>query len=434
MVLVGLVAALGVTIPTPTQCSQWWSSVRDVGSAVLADWDHWKPREKNEVQSVLQLPAVIALQRPAVIPVRHKPSQPVVSPRRTVEPYESRMHLIAAHHVRLPKTDDVEVKASSETWPDLPSNVFQTRPIVFEPMVISGDLNGGVAYDLNRMAEGIGIKAPTGGRAQSTTGPAKVTGTLAGLPSKYEPLAISGDLNGGVAYDLNRMAEGIGIKAPSRSGAQSSTGPAKAAGALPGLASKIKKKPAVVRHTVVAQPGIAPFSRIDNLEAGLWAGLIQSAEHTLAEDTAASPSTPSLPRLSAHVESMLSGGPHTPLVLSIDFDGWDLIDADSAATVRSDRAIADEVDGSIRISGSVNGFESGESLELLPWAEAMAFDRRDSEPSVTRTHPSKTTGTASVFEPEISSDLKQAISLTKDALNAWMNLVRRGSSFQITKR
>jgi len=359
MVLVGLVAALGVTIPTPTQCNQWWLSIRNVGSAALADWDHWKPHEKNGVQGVLDFAAPASC---CGIP----------------EADGRDAGVIAAHHMRLPKTNDVTSRDKCETWPDLPANVFETPPVVFEPLVISGELNVGVAYE------------------------------------------------------LNRMAEGIGIKLPPADGTESATGPGKPPGALARLAGTNKKEPASTRNRVAAEPVDAPFSRIDNLEAGLWAGLIQSAERVLAEDRDASSSTPELARLSSKLEHGFPGVRQVTLDEWIDFDGTDLIGAGSAQPVPSDREIFEDEGESIGVQDSVRSFDSVESPELMSWSEAQAYDRRDSEPSVKPVHPLKPTDL--VTRPGMSSDLKQAILLTKDALNAWMNLVLRGSSFKITKR
>ena len=378
MVLVGLVAALGVTVPTPTQCSQWWLSIRNVGSAALADWDHWTPPGRNELQGVSELPPVVSRERPTGDQARDEVQRGDVSADGLAEGRAAGTPLIAAHHMKLPATDDAASQNTGETWADLPDNVFESRPIVFEPLVISANLYVGVAYELNRMAEGIGIKASTAGGVKSTTRPS-------------EPAA-----------------------------------------ALPRLAAKVEKEPAFARNRVAAEPAIVPFSRIDNLDAGLWAGLIQSAERVLAGDGEASSFTPALARVTSKLEGGLPGEPHVALDEWIDFDGPDLIFAELARPDPSDLAIAEMEGGSIPILGAAGELDPAESLDVLPWSEAQTYDRRDSEPVVQPTHPLKTSDP--VCEPPISSDLKQAILLTKDALNAWVNLVRRGSALKVTKR
>jgi hypothetical protein len=47
LVLVGLVAALGVTFPSGPDCDRWMGSAQSWACRVLADWDTWKPRESD---------------------------------------------------------------------------------------------------------------------------------------------------------------------------------------------------------------------------------------------------------------------------------------------------------------------------------------------------------------------------------------------------
>jgi hypothetical protein len=47
VVLVGLVAALGVTLPSRLECERWMSSAQNWACRVLADWDTWRPRESD---------------------------------------------------------------------------------------------------------------------------------------------------------------------------------------------------------------------------------------------------------------------------------------------------------------------------------------------------------------------------------------------------
>ena len=47
LVLVGLVAALGVTLPSRPDCDRWIASTQKWASRVLADWDTWEPHESD---------------------------------------------------------------------------------------------------------------------------------------------------------------------------------------------------------------------------------------------------------------------------------------------------------------------------------------------------------------------------------------------------
>ncbi len=44
LALVGVVAALGVTLPTQTSCDNWLTASERWARSVLADWDTWRPR------------------------------------------------------------------------------------------------------------------------------------------------------------------------------------------------------------------------------------------------------------------------------------------------------------------------------------------------------------------------------------------------------
>jgi hypothetical protein len=47
LVLVGLVAALGVTLPSRRDCARWMDSNQKWACALLADWDRWEPNESD---------------------------------------------------------------------------------------------------------------------------------------------------------------------------------------------------------------------------------------------------------------------------------------------------------------------------------------------------------------------------------------------------
>ena len=45
LVLVGMVAAMGVTLPTRWGCQNWFDSAGVWASATLAEWDTWRPKD-----------------------------------------------------------------------------------------------------------------------------------------------------------------------------------------------------------------------------------------------------------------------------------------------------------------------------------------------------------------------------------------------------
>jgi hypothetical protein len=231
MVLVSLVAALGVTLPTPTQCSQWWLTVQNTGSAALADWDHWKPDDQRGYLKLHHLPPVIADEPAKSQSVRNEENAAALAMRMAFDPRASVFPIIVADHRKFQEPEELATVAADDEWPDLPLNVFQTPPVVFEPLDIADDLYNGVAYDLNRMADGVGIK----------------------------------------------VLAAVGTKSASR--------PTRPLAESPRPAANIE------RNLAPASTTLAACSRIDNLEAGLWAGLLQSAEHTITPEGSTSAAT-----------------------------------------------------------------------------------------------------------------------------------------------
>ena len=46
LAMVGFVAALGVTIPSQTECDNWFSATQRWASSAFAEWDGWRPQER----------------------------------------------------------------------------------------------------------------------------------------------------------------------------------------------------------------------------------------------------------------------------------------------------------------------------------------------------------------------------------------------------
>jgi hypothetical protein len=492
MVLVGLVAALGVTVPTPTQCSQWWLSVRNVGSAALADWDHWTPRDTNDLQGIFQLPPEVAREQRTVEQARPEEHPAAVrgdllilpgdwlQPRTAARSLHPLLTLIAAHHFRLPANDELSSRDNPVIWPDLPDSVFQTPPLAFEHLAVSGDLKGALAYDLDLMAVELGIEMPITSRTQlpsdRSLSPYRKGRTIpssiheeekAGHPSLGRvprgsvlrsqsrqvaallPVLFQGTVRP-LTFDAsphpvegNPKNASLDLRSPSpRPGGSARTACEEGPGARAQQNGPASQRPDNPFNSGISspQPSLgheqmlgasapalptfdAPFSRIENLEAGLWAGLIQSANGASADERVAFSPAPVLADLSSQSENRLHKRPPPTIDELLEFAGADLLGATCAQPVPSDPDTTEDDGGSPTV-GSVECLEPQESPELMPWSDALASDRRDSE-SVVRSEPLLKPAGA-VSKPEMSSELKQALLLTKDALNAWFNLVRRG--------
>src|SRR5438270_33709 len=69
LVLVGIVAALGVSVPGRPECESWFNSAREWASAQLADWDTWRPSEADsrrvaDAPVPVRLPALLVATAP----------------------------------------------------------------------------------------------------------------------------------------------------------------------------------------------------------------------------------------------------------------------------------------------------------------------------------------------------------------------------------
>jgi hypothetical protein len=138
-----------------------------------------------------------------------------------------------------------------------------------------------------------------------------------------------------------------------------------------------------------------PFGRSGDVEAWLLAGLIQSTEGAPADDR-------------DRVNLVVANSPEPLLPESTDSDD-------------------DEI--GINSTDPDLGFDPSENPGMISWAEAMAY---------AHAHPEARKAEALVVKPpdrlsqpsaEMSDDLKQAMLLTRDALNAWMGVIRRNSPF-----
>jgi hypothetical protein len=146
LVLVGMVAALGVTIPGGTNRGGWLVSAERWSNSVLVDWDTWTPDNRtgqarqvtatrHECEQCRLARAAIAIRERGAAPSRvadSTKSTPVRTGAGSEKP------IVESHHV-------------------LPADKLPARKIAFEPIDVSDDFYAGVAFELNRNAEGINL-------------------------------------------------------------------------------------------------------------------------------------------------------------------------------------------------------------------------------------------------------------------------------------
>jgi hypothetical protein len=120
LVLVGMVAALGVSIPSQPSSENWFESAEAWATSLLAQWDTWEPAEDD-----------------AAVPAGKRDQ-------------------LSCEECRLARLRIVAT-ALQAAHGEPPS----PKAVAFEPIRVSEPFETGIAYELNRMAEGLGNTAGT---------------------------------------------------------------------------------------------------------------------------------------------------------------------------------------------------------------------------------------------------------------------------------
>jgi hypothetical protein len=139
LVLVGLVAALGVTFPGKTDCQAWFDAFQTWASARLADWDTEDSRhDQPHLDSQIYMRDRLRLTQRAERPMLSSPDNPTTEPRtRALVP------AVRWKTARVPRAAGIaralEPRASR---------------IAFTPISVELDAAVAFAYTLNRLSEG----------------------------------------------------------------------------------------------------------------------------------------------------------------------------------------------------------------------------------------------------------------------------------------
>ncbi|MFI5455581.1 MAG: hypothetical protein ACHRXM_09030 [Isosphaerales bacterium] len=191
LALVGMVAALGVTLPSQPKCERWFDSAQNWASGILADWDTWKPREGND---------------DCLLGARGRTDCPQCRLARARLAADERNPATAAEPAAIATVSyamRLGARRAAEPREALPSQPENRESIALEPIVLDEDLFSRVAFQLNRMAEGIGI--PTACPVPPPPAPAPPT-VVDTTPLALEPIAASDDLELSVLGELCRVA------------------------------------------------------------------------------------------------------------------------------------------------------------------------------------------------------------------------------------
>src|SRR5262245_19091116 len=158
LVLVGMVAALGISLPSWPECESGFTGAREWASAQLADWDTWRPREADSCR-VADAPA------PAPREVRPVPARSVVA--RVDDSKSGPSATVPSRSVGAP--------SGREGGGEIVARIDQTpgpQAIAFHPIAVDDHPVADMALVLNRWAEGLNIQpSMIVSRASPTPGP-----------------------------------------------------------------------------------------------------------------------------------------------------------------------------------------------------------------------------------------------------------------------
>ena len=175
LVLVGMVAALGLSIPSWSEFERGFNSFRSWTTAQLAEWDTWRPREDDSI-TVPEVPA----------PSRLETSPVVASPVVMGEPRNGQAGVMGS---------SIVVRQPSRT------------DIAFVPITAANDLASGIADELIRMAEGLEIPPAMPVKAEARTHEASLDSRNPVTADDFTSAASSISVELRLALGLCRFAE-----------------------------------------------------------------------------------------------------------------------------------------------------------------------------------------------------------------------------------
>jgi hypothetical protein len=145
LILVSTVAALGLTIPSRTECKRFLSSAEMRASSYLAGWDTWRPGDgAGHRKSGATATRECELCRLARAQVALRAQNPVA---------EVAVDSTATARV----SSNVSEEHVSKVQTAVPARAVGETVIAFEPIDVEDEISGGLAFDLNRAAEGIDL-------------------------------------------------------------------------------------------------------------------------------------------------------------------------------------------------------------------------------------------------------------------------------------
>jgi hypothetical protein len=202
LVLVGMVAALGISIPSQPSCEHWYDSAQAWATSLVAEWDNWEPSDDGTTRLVGTLNHVtceecrLARVRLAVTAQASSlAAAPQPESNGTAKATDPTPNLAAKTALAHPKTSE---------------------PIAFEPIHVDDDFECGIAYELNRAADGLGDAEPPGRVSEAR-------------PPTPQPIVVADSAELGIWAELCRFVREP-LAVPEESDASAAVGPLADAG------------------------------------------------------------------------------------------------------------------------------------------------------------------------------------------------------------
>jgi hypothetical protein len=415
LVLVSLVAAMGLTIPSAPVIESWVASTQNWMNARFADWDTRNPQTADYVI----VSDFYDMERLAPRPARSSLPATAPEPSDRPGPPNASSAAFSGKPALLQDTQSATVRPVS----------FVRERKSFEPIWVGEKLNLGIAYELNLKNEGIGVVPPRVVRKPAATvrfDPIPVVRKVyrevqlelaqwsrtlglvlprvvfpASSPRRFEPIVVAKNPRGGGAEKLIQLSQGIGII------------PAVAGAPRPAMASA-PRPPA----TSPSRPAVASESSFGPMETSTslyFAGELTPPAKSVLPTPPMVPTKPS-------ARPVAGRPPLSPAVTETRELPDDLDIEVAGELVRQDDGFgAPAPAAKAPLTAATPRFEPlevscdyyvGTALELNFPTDGFNI------PAETAVHTAK----IDVPAPHSARELSRAVKLTRDAVYAWVNV------------
>ena len=176
LALVGMVAALGISIPSVPEPDRWLGSAEAWATSLLAEWDTWEPSDGDEWRVAEQGHigcAECQRARLKLLATAARPTSPGDGSTPKVETAST------------PENGNPSI-AAAET---VPSPDRTAENITFEPFCVEENFESEIDFELNRMSDGIFTPAAVSPSTVATSNASEIS-----LPALASELGIWGEL------------------------------------------------------------------------------------------------------------------------------------------------------------------------------------------------------------------------------------------------